>query len=722
MSDTRPQFHDIDMEKGVLESVEDSMIPLGFAKVMTNYLPEPTGNLRVRTGWKDASETGAPATRKTRGVGFLSTQSLYMTPARVQYATGSGTGVNASATATWPAATTAGNLLVLRIAVRPGSGLAGSGVTLGATGWTLAKRQDGGAATDSAVVAIYYKENADAESGDVTVTTNTVAGNPGVKIVIAEYSGIATASSLDETAGDYAGSDTAVTSGTTATTVQDIELAVAVLAGTGTAATFGSETNDFEEVFEFSAVTCSAAVYDKVLSEAGAIEVAATLSGSNLAGGAIATFKAAPVTTDATVGFTLAANQNSDFEYGIYYIPTDDFDSGGTWTSGDTITVDTTSPLVDFAAGLGSILYTSPFFATLRKWSGGSGSALSGTPPGRAIAFHLNRFFVAGSNAHPSRLWYSAIGDETKFWDTDNAETSLTDSTFYEDIEKDDGENIEDIAVFSGGLLIAKRTSLHFLSGRTVDQFSIDPLIPGGGFAGRCICTTPYGAVVAGRDNVFLVTGTSPEVISKPIESSYGITGDFVSTGYVDGSVFICDEGTGTMYVFDIISGTWHIETVNSATEGPAMVHARMSRLYYGPAAATSTSPLAYRDFPQSRTRDANVSQVMQFKTPELVLASPDERVSPVALHFQIRQHGVGDTGLTITPYFDGTAGTPQTIEPKDAAGVFTKTLTIRNGPVGTAITTFQVQGDQTVPDDEESSMDIEGMTLEVQIERPRHG
>lgn len=710
------EYHELTFEKGMLESVEDSMIPLGFASSLQNWMPEPNGALRCRTGWNNTVTSGAPSTRSTRGIGELALQSIYETPSLVQSAQGSAeSGAGTTVSATWPATTTAGNCLIAVVQVSNGNG---SSLTF--TGWTLAKRQDNAGNTG---LAIYYKANASSESGTVTVTNSV---NPAMNLWIAEYRNVAASNPLDQTAGTT-GTGTTGDTGATAATAQSAELLIGAIC-TNAVRDVSAYTDEYVEVVEIDNATESVSIATKVSSATGAQQTTATISSSTEWAGAIATFKAATRSSSATgTKYFLIANKDSATAYTFYYID-QSLITTGMYTSIETVSSLTSAvPVVAFAHGLGKCLYSNYHFSALRRWNGAAAAAISGSPAGRTLAFHRNRFFSAGTAANPSRLWFSALSDETVWWDTGRAETSLTDSTNWIDIDEDDGDVIEDIATFAGGLLIAKGSSLHFLRGTGPDSFDRERLIGGGGAPGRSICATPYGAVIAGTNEVYLYGGGAPEVISKPIEDSYSITGDFVTTAYADGVIYITDEGDGTTYAFNIITGTWHKETVNSATEEPAVIYAKGTRLLMGPQAATTGSLLSYRDFPQARGRDANTSQVFSASTGELVLTDPSRDITPVNLYLQLRQHG-GDstqTGLTVTPTFylktgESATGTPVTITPKNAAGLFTERISAGSDEHGKGITAVKYAFSQTVGASEATLFDIEDCVLSLDISEPK--
>lgn len=688
------EFHELTFEKGVLESLEASKVPQGFTTDLENWLPEPVGSLRCRTPWKNAVTTGAPSTRIGRGLGHFATSGAYQTIAFVQKASATGTGT--SLAVSWPGATTAGNLLILVIAQD-----ATSGTVTPPVGWVQAVTNVAG----SMRLTIYYKANASSESGAVTTSFTTGSGTKDAFIL--EYSGVSTLDAVASTNGTSA----TVASGTTAATAQSHELWFAAMLDTNNEAQT-SPTNGFSQRGNQAAAPYLA-VYDKSATATGTASTAATTATSANFTGAIATFKGIAITTPTASGYLIAAHDDTTGHK--FYLKSYADLTTGSFSLIETVTNPGSVLPVAFAAGLSRLLYTNQYFSTIRAYDGSTAAEVAGSPAGRCLGFHKKRFFSAGTAAHPSRLWYTELNSYTQWWKT--GETSLTDSTNYFDINPDDGDAIEDILPINNGLLIAKRTSMHFFTGTGTSDFDIDTMPVGGGFAGRCLCATPYGAVIAGEDAVYLWSGANPEVISKPIESSYGPTGNFVTTAYQDGIVYICDAGSGIIWAFNIIAGTWHEEKVNSATERPCVVWSRLSRLLMQPTAATTGSLVSYRDFPQARARDANTSMVFRAVTPEMVLTGPETLITPIKLHLQIRQHGgdANQTGLSVTMTCDGTSFAAQTIAPKASARVFRTSLAVGDDDA-LNVTSVKFAFDQTVASNEQALMDIEKAILEYDV------
>lgn len=412
--------------------------------------------------------------------------------------------------------------------------------------------------------------------------------------------------------------------------------------------------------------------------------------------------RVAPVTDQLLVAHDDTTNVD------IYALDMTNLDTAA-WSAADAnITVASAAYPVAFATGLGATLYTSRKFSTIRRWDGSTAAEVTNGPPGRCLVFHKNRFFTAGAESNSTRLFYTDLADYTS-WPITN----------YIDVGKDDGEAIEDMAAFEDGLLIAKRNSLWFLSGSGPDSFSLHPLNGGGGYAGRCILATPYGALIAGARRIWIWTGGGVDVASLPIEESYSLDGTFVSSGFLSGVAYFCDEDNGNIYALDMKRGSWWMEkTASPTTEGPAVVAGINDYLFYGPQASTSTSLVAYRRVPDTpRDRDELLAETFVAHTPEYWLTGPGAAVSPKYLHVRIRQRGgdASDTPLTITPYYDGVAQTAKTITPRNGgAQVFRVRLDIGSRARVFAIQ-FRIQHATLTTD--AALMDIEEMELEFDIE-----
>ena len=217
-----------------------------------------------------------------------------MAIARVQASTAATSGTGAPAPA-WPAATTAGDLLIAVVGVN-------TGATVGSwtppAGWTLASQGSVGAGSHT---AIFYIENASSRSGTETFTYSSSRNAWGVLI---EYSGVATSASLDVTANasNGAGSVTPST-GTTATIAQNDEL---LLGGTanrnaltttsdamGGTASGGTLAKIGEASIGSGGTGLTGRAYEQIVTAAGTGEFHGTLGSSAVWSGAIATFKAA---------------------------------------------------------------------------------------------------------------------------------------------------------------------------------------------------------------------------------------------------------------------------------------------------------------------------------------------------------------------------------------------------------------------------------------------
>jgi hypothetical protein len=200
----------------------------------------------------------------------------------VQSAQGASSGDASSISATFPSAPGSGNLL---IAIA--GNLAASSPTTPA-GWSVAIDET----ASSPGQVIFYRIAAAAEPATVTVNGYSTATRLGLQVY--EYRGIAYSAPLDQTASS-AGSGTALSTGTTATTVQPVELLVAAFVS-DTAGSIDGWTNGFAERRDFvnggAAPQGGYAGADLVVSDVAGYSSDATASVAGSWRGQIVTFKA----------------------------------------------------------------------------------------------------------------------------------------------------------------------------------------------------------------------------------------------------------------------------------------------------------------------------------------------------------------------------------------------------------------------------------------------
>jgi len=201
-------------------------------------------------------------------------------PALVQKAHNESGGAVATISATFASSPAQNHLLVAIVGTS-------SSVTINQpAGWSSAINQSGAPGQ-----AIFYKIAGAAESATVTVTT----GSSQLGIQIYEYSGVATASPLDQT-GSSTGTSSSPASGS-ATTTQAIEL---LLVGEviKTNRTLSSWSNSFaQENDNVNGAGPNKAEYggaDRIVQSTGTYSTTATAGASAAWRGQIATFKAAP--------------------------------------------------------------------------------------------------------------------------------------------------------------------------------------------------------------------------------------------------------------------------------------------------------------------------------------------------------------------------------------------------------------------------------------------
>lgn len=228
-------------------------------------------------------------------------------------------------------------------------------------------------------------------------------------------------------------------------------------------------------------------------------------------------------------------------------------ESSPDWGTGPIDTITCADLYTPFVAANGVVLYGNFGFPNdrLRFWNGTTTAEASTVAiAGRALAYHKERFWSAGPDIGADRLYYSGIADHTS-WDVNN----------YIPVGND-GEVIEDIEPALGGLLIAKQGSIWFLTGDGPLTFVLTRLDGGEGTWGSCICSTPYGAVIAGSKDVYLWQGGAVEPISVE-HPDYNAGSAWVHTAFRDDRVFIANN-TGDMWVRNMASEKWSLNRTAS--------------------------------------------------------------------------------------------------------------------------------------------------------------
>jgi hypothetical protein len=164
------------------------------------------------------------------------------------------------------------------------------------SGWSVAVGQvNVGPSPPAGAVYIFYIANASSKSGSQSFTTSSFNH----LLVLAEYSGIATSTPLDQTAfAINTETDTTLTTGTTGTTTQADELIVGGVAqSSAMGGSLTSPTNSFTLVDTASSVGATVAFVQRIVSSTGTFETSVSSADTGSRSGGLATFKAAASST-----------------------------------------------------------------------------------------------------------------------------------------------------------------------------------------------------------------------------------------------------------------------------------------------------------------------------------------------------------------------------------------------------------------------------------------
>jgi len=218
-------------------------------------------------------------------------------------------GTTTSSTLAFPAANTAGNWI--GVVVRAGQ--SGQTITVSDTrGNTYRRAIQASQALDPITVAVYYAEGIAGGANTVTVS-DTLSGGT-LRFSIFEYSGVATAASLDGTPGSVEGTSTTIGSPSTTTTANgDLILGVVATANEATV-TAGSGFTLQERVP--AAPNTKLAVEDQIQATAGPIAATATIVSGQAWAAVVAAFKPATAGPPPPADLTLSKAHTGSFVQG----------------------------------------------------------------------------------------------------------------------------------------------------------------------------------------------------------------------------------------------------------------------------------------------------------------------------------------------------------------------------------------------------------------------
>lgn len=735
----------ITFEKGIYTAYESSVVQTGYCTECDNWVPEATGGLRARGSWTPSATTSQPASRKGRGIGIFSRVN---DPSIVQASSVWFSGASMSGTITpsvsWTIPTTVGNTLVAVVGME--TSIPGQSITFTSTGWTARNALPTSSAT-ATMCGIYELVTTQAYSGAFTPFTYAAGSSTtlAATVFILELTGVGAfeqAIPATQAMGNNGTATYTQAAGGTTAQASSLLLGFTSALGTsrtsaGTAFTSSTTSTGFHKITEGRQSNWPNAGYRQCVSAfwnavrtAGAYSYSSTVSNGESTGttGQSVVFVSylgwndAAVISDVSSDAYFVGNDNGT-TLDVYRIsPARTLGSAVTTAAATAVGTNTDGLPIAFVRGLGKIWFTHPSFTNVRYHNGDTGLSLSisGSPIGaRSITAHLNRIWAAGASATPSRASFSEVGDGTT-WSGGTAG--------YVDVGTEDGEPIECIVTAVGGLLIGKENSLWFLSGSTEDTFDLVPLTGGGAAPGQTLIPTPYGTFIIGRHAVYWwlgvadttrgATSATVSIISQPIESTYGMTGNFMYGSYIDDHLYVCDEGSGTIWAYSIAGKSWRTETVD---EAPACLLTYAGNQVFVPDDSTIASLVNYRSFPHpTRAHDFSpLEETFHLRTPDYQLAPPNRAFVVRHLTFKLRQRG-GDNAsapIQFTAYYDGVADTDdiREIQPLDTPAVFEHRIDL-----GRDARSFGFALDQTLAAGDGALFDIEEIWCEYDVTKPR--
>lgn len=624
-----PQEAPLTFEKGLVTEVEDSVLDTGQASALVNWEASPNGSLRTRNSWSGISTTGLTAPYEVRGWGTAPVGSGggYVTPAIVQETAAGGVESGTETASSSKTATlngcTAGNILIGLITLNDDN----PSPTITA-GYTTQINQV--ASANARVMVVTKTSVGGTEALNVQQATNEV-----VHVHLLEVSGLASETPTDTDSNSYQSGSPASFSCTSVT-------------GTGFAVSLGQAYQSaFTDAPSLSGGVTQFNINDDV-SISASKGVTANYSSSpvtdtqendtfSISSGGVAIWDAA---TQAAVpaNFYLLMAVATSTGYSIYRILRDSV-AAGTWELVDSDTATDNSAFVSMSVGAGTLVWSAstmdqPRAVILNTLTGSDVAQLAGLA-GRTVCYHKDRMFVGGSSTNPARLYFSAIGDPDNF----------TIATDYLDIGGDDGEAIEDLVSVEGLLLVCKVNRLYLISGSGIESFFVNELPGGSASTGRPAIRTPYGTIVVGATDVWVVQGGGVDPMSRSLGGEFVITG-LVSTAYAQDSVLIADTGSGNIYRLNLVTGAWGKEV----TDGVYNVFSLNGRLYYG-TNGDNTVVGGTRKLSDTRNYDSTTGTMeLSAATGRMSLVGPGAVYTPRYIYLQVRsQNDASPNVLSVT-------------------------------------------------------------------------
>lgn len=629
----RYQEFPLTFEKGFIGEVEESVLQQGQASTLTNWEPTAEGGLRARNAWSAISTTGLPTNYKTRGWGTVAvaaSEEVSGGATIVQTDTVQTDGSDAltgNPGSVSLSGITIGNLLLVGFTLSDATGVGLPSVGSITSGFTLIMSSDGIETGGNDTRSFLYGKIATSTSQTCSVTA--AGDTPSVlTLAMSEVSGV---TSITPTATDNDAGTGALT--LSCTSVSGSGVAVTLWEGVSTGSpgswttTPGAGWTNWGASFFDGAVPINSDINIKTYSASPVTDTGNSFStGDTIA--IMAIFDTTVTSSSTPAEFYILLAVATDTGYSIYRIPRNSIQAG-TWELVDSEACTDTSGFVSMSVNSGELVWSAstmsnPRYVVLSTLTGNDLTDLS-SKAGRATCSHKNRMFVAGDTTNPSRLRWSGIGTPHTFGAND-----------FLDIGGDDGEAIEDLVSVEGLLLICKTNRLYLLSGSGIESFFINELPAGTASTGRATVRTPYGTIVAGPAEIWVVQGGGVDPLSRPLGADYSVTG-LVSTAYAQDHALICDSGTNSVYRVNLVTGSWSKELVTAGENDVYHLFSLQNRLYYG-VENSATEVGGTRRLSSSRSFDELTNATdYAASTGKIALLGPVARYSPRFVFLQMR-------------------------------------------------------------------------------------
>lgn len=345
--------------------------------------------------------------------------------------------------------------------------------------------------------------------------------------------------------------------------------------------------------------------------------------------------------SDSLVAGLKAFKKNAGTDYVVSRVATTFYSvSAASWAS---IGIGGTTGEIFRAAALDDLLVIVVDGLVPKYWDGTTFGSLGGTPPSEAkyAAIYVSKVWLAGDDANPQKLTFSATNNAQDFTAADDAGSITT--------QDGGGDTIQGLMAIRKALLIMYRNFVDILIGDSVLNFRVDRLIDRGLVSKTGYVTAGEVAFFASDDAIYVVAGAAvSDITTMKFRETYRNISDKskISLGVKGDLLLVVDYGANVAYACDYKKSTWSQWTNQAWTS----MDTANDQTFYAGADGGSTVQIWKLD---SGSLDGAATITAKWRIPDLAFGWPDAVKNLTAAKVHAKP-GIGT--VTLTYYKNGSA------------------------------------------------------------------